>query len=180
MKHLSLTILLISGVTFSGTAQEEIEEWTLYKPSNDSVAAATSTMPTETFVGDSSDHFDPAKQLSFETRQGRSIEQKDERITEIIEFLGTPVEPDPVKIDGYRVQLFFDQNRDKALSEKARFMAMNPDIPAYVEWDAPNHYVRVGNLYTKHKAYQLVEEFKTAFPAATIYRSKIDLPKLED
>lgn len=105
---------------------------------------------------------------------------KDGRIDGLIEFLGTPVAPDPVQINGYRVQVFFDKDITKARDIKASFMTTYPRMKAYMEWDAPNHYIRVGNFRTELQALKFQQMIKDHYPETTVVKSKIDLPDVEE
>ncbi len=158
--------------------------WMLYpsqKVSPDTSALMTS-QPSDVFEGvnDSSVYFDPSTSLDFNSsKKGQVTVAKDGRIDALTEFLATPKESKPVQIDGFRIQIFFDQDRNKVLGEKTRFLSMTSDTKAYMEWDAPNHYVRVGNFYTRQQALAYIEKLKGAFPSATVVKSKIDLPEFD-
>ena len=105
---------------------------------------------------------------------------KDGRLDGLIEFLGTPIAPDPVQINGYRVQVYFDQDITKARDIKASFMTTYPRMKAYMEWDAPNHYVRVGNFRTEIQALKFQQHIKDHYPETTVVKSRIDLPDVEE
>lgn len=188
MKRLIITILAsaLCGLSYSQTDSTEVEDWKLYKGGNSDVDTVKSggTLEVKQSVfkakHDTSDFFTPASSLDYSSgKKGTVTVNKDGRINELFEFMGSENAAGEVKIDGFRVQVFFDQDRDKVLSEKARFLNSTSKIPAYMEWDAPNHYVRVGDYYTRQQALELIEELDGAFPSATIISCKINLPELD-
>ncbi len=181
--NLLILLLVLCGQVLSQKDSTD-RSWMLYpgnKVSVDSNFAKTAN-PSENFEGinDSSVYFDPATSLDFDNpKKGQVTVSKDSRIDALVEFLSTPKESKPVQIDGFRIQIFFDQDRNKVLGEKTRFLSMTKETKAYMEWDAPNHYVRVGNFYTRQQALAYIEKLKGAFPSATVVKSKIDLPEFE-
>ena len=173
-----------------GIAQEKEnngdENWHLYRASSDSADTTHSRTdsldldPDFEANTDSSDFFDPTSYLAYgSSKPGTVTVIKDGRIDEILTFLGTPNPPNPVQIEGYRVQLFFDKDRNRVLGEKARFLTNFPEYEAYMEWNAPFHNLRVGDFHTQQRANRICEELKLTFPSATVVNSKINLPKLE-
>jgi len=180
---MSITFLGLGSIAQTDT--NKVTDWKLYPKSDvksleDTTAKVSDTFKTSGFksLDDSTQYFS-ADQLEATGKSGHLNISKDSRIDEILEFLGSSSPAEPVRISGYRVQVFFDQNRDLALGEKAKFMSLHPKTKAYMEWDAPNHYVRVGNYYTKQQALALIEELKGAFPTATVIQCKIELPELD-
>ncbi len=172
-----------------GYAQEdstEVEDWKLYKGNNSAVDTVKKGVALEVQQSvfkakhDTNSYFNPADNLDYSAgKKGTVSVNKDGRINELFEFMGSENAAGEVKIDGFRVQIFFDQDRDKVLGEKARFLNTTSKVPAYMEWDAPNHYVRVGDYYTRQQALELIEELDGAFPSATIVACKINLPDLD-
>lgn len=185
MKQIFITVLVLMTCSVYGQTDTLDTDWKLYPPKevkatlSDSIVYISKTKQFKA-VDDSSRYFNPSLDLEANGKTGIVRVKKDARIDELLEFLGTAEAPDPVKIDGFRVQVFFDPNRDLALGEKAKFMSSVPNVDAYMEWDAPNHYVRVGNFYTKQQALMLIEDLKGAFPTATVIKCKIELPELPE
>jgi hypothetical protein len=125
------------------------------------------------------DSLDITGNLIFGMRQGSVVINKEGRIDGVIEFMATPISPDPVQIEGYRVQIFFDKDIDKSRDIRSSFMSSYPKVNAYMVWSAPNHYVRVGNFRTEIQAMKFKEYIKDHYPETTIIKEKIDLPDLE-
>jgi hypothetical protein len=120
-----------------------------------------------------------ANRLSFASKPGKVVVHKDEHLTTIEEFVrsgeGTV---DGVKIDGYRVLIFFDMSKTTAEQQKALFITMYPEHKAYVDYMAPNYRVRVGNFRTELEAEKLKQEILTTFPTSIVIADKIQLPDL--
>lgn len=79
---------------------------------------------------------------------------------------------------GYRVQIHFGNQRQKAQEIKASFESLFHNIPAYLSYDAPNFKVRVGDCKTRWEAVKILEEIRSSFDIAFIVRDDIALPKL--
>lgn len=101
-------------------------------------------------------------------------------IDALVKKQGEVVPPDinPM-IQGYRVQIFFDVDRDLINEKRAQFFARYSDIDAYTTYNAPNFFLRVGDFRTKLEAKKLHAELLEFFPTAFIVQEKINLPRLE-
>jgi mRNA-degrading endonuclease RelE of RelBE toxin-antitoxin system len=105
---------------------------------------------------------------------------QDARLDKIGAFLRTGEGTvEGVKIDGYRVLIFFDQDKSLAEQRKAAFMSGYPDHRTYVDYVAPNYRVRVGNFRTRLEAESLKAVLLVEYPTAIVVADKIDLPVLE-
>ena len=104
---------------------------------------------------------------------------KDNRIDALVNRQGT-VTPPAVRpqIDGYRIQLFFDESRDALNAARGQFISRYPKIDTYTKFNAPNFFLRVGDFRTKLEAEALKSEVEAAFPASFIIKEKIFLPRL--
>jgi len=104
---------------------------------------------------------------------------KDKRIDKLIEFKSTTVPPATApQIDGYRVQLFFDQSKTKVNEARAKVLEIDPDYDTYIEYHAPNYNLLLGNFRTSLEAEKLRSELREHFPAAIIVDSRIYFPEL--
>lgn len=82
---------------------------------------------------------------------------------------------------GYRIQIFFDSGsnaKNRANSERRRFLILYPQTKAYVTFDAPNFKVRVGNFRTRLEAEKFLRDIQRHFEMAYVVPSRIDLPAL--
>lgn len=78
---------------------------------------------------------------------------------------------------GYRVQLFFG-SREEANKIKSDYLKIYPEGQAYVEYQAPNFKVRVGNFRSQIEAEKYLYEIKEDFPSAYVVDEWIELPPL--
>ena len=194
-RGLTYIVLLIISSNIGLFAQ--IDSTFLYpsnkKDSGFHMGSADSTLVTDTvkqdsleeeylLIGltDSSMFYNPSLEVRFDTaKKGKIKVEKDKRIDDVIDFLSTPSNDGNVYMDGYRVQLFFDQDKSRVEAEKKRFLNAYTDFEAYMEWDSPNHYLRVGNFYTRQQAILFANQVLESFPSATVIKTRIVLPDLE-
>ena len=62
---------------------------------------------------------------------------------------------------GYRVQIFFSDNRDEAIEAKNVFAAANPSINTYLIYQQPYFKVRVGDCHKRIDAQKLLQSVGT-------------------
>ena len=83
--------------------------------------------------------------------------------------------------NGYRVQLFSgsgNEARQQANDLRADFIGLNPDVPAYLIYQAPNFKVRIGDFRTELEAIRMQRELAYQFPGGFVARDLIKFPKL--
>lgn len=131
------------------------------------------------FPGDKDSSQAVKQELDF-NKGGGSVEiSKDPRIDKIDEFVKADAGTvEGVKMDGYRILIFFDQDKTVTQQQKAHFMSLYPEHKAYIDYLAPNYRVRVGNFRTKLEAEALKSELIGIFPTAIVIEDKIQLPEL--
>ena len=69
-------------------------------------------------------------------------------------------------VEGWRVQLIFKAKQEEIKQLKIDFIRLYPEIPAYLEYDAPYYRVRVGNCRTKLEAIKIKHQISKNFPGA--------------
>ena len=69
-------------------------------------------------------------------------------------------------VEGWRVQLLFKAKQKEIMQLKIDFINLYPEIPAYLEYDAPYYRVRVGNFRTKLEAIKIKHQISKNFPGA--------------
>jgi hypothetical protein len=79
---------------------------------------------------------------------------------------------------GYRIQIHFGNEREKAKEIKTKFLQAYPDIPAYDSYQSPNFRVRVGDYRSKLEASKYLKQISGAFPSSFIVTDNIKYPKL--
>ena len=82
-------------------------------------------------------------------------------------------------IQGYRIQIHFGGEREKAKSIKTKFLQQFPEMPAYEIYQQPNFKVRVGDFRTRLEAQKFMNQIASSFPSSFIVSDDIHLPKLE-
>lgn len=133
-----------------------------------------------TFPAKNGDTLSKSQQLDYNNPDGTVEVDKDARIDKIDEFLRSGEESlDGVLIDGFRVMIYFNQDKSKAEQQKAQFMQMYDDHQAYIDYMAPNYRVRVGNFRTRLEAEKLKQEVLGLFTTAIVVEDKIQLPQLD-
>lgn len=105
---------------------------------------------------------------------------KDNRIDALVEKQGAVIPPAiKPEIDGFRIQLFFDSNKDAINGARASFIAKYPKVDTYVEFNAPNFILKVGDFRTRLEAEKVKSDVEAEFPTSFIIKEKINLPRLE-
>ena len=162
MKRIFTLVIIVSSV-MTGFSQEE--SWLSFPiRTNDSTAIDTSEKVT----------------LNYDSQDGVVNIHKDDRIDKLKEFVRVGEDGiDGVLIDGYRVMIYFDQDKTKSEQQKAHFISLYDEHKAYVDYVAPNYRVRVGNFRTKLEAEKLKQEILPMFPTAIVVQDKIQLPVIE-
>jgi len=89
--------------------------------------------------------------------------------------------PDNKAIPGYRIQIFFDSglnSSDRARQARDEFSLLYPEIPAYVNWKAPNYRVRVGDFRTRLEAEKTLQMIIIDYPNAWVIKDEINFPQM--
>lgn len=89
----------------------------------------------------------------------------------------TPPDINP-KIKGFRIQLAFDSERQAINAARATFVTQFPRVDTYVEYNAPNYYLKVGDFRTRLEAEKIKSEVEGNFPTSFIIEEDINLPRL--
>jgi hypothetical protein len=79
---------------------------------------------------------------------------------------------------GYRIQIHFGNEREKAKDIKTKFLQAFPEIPAYDSYQSPNFRVRVGDYRSKLEAAKYLKQISALFPSSFIVTDNIKYPKL--
>lgn len=86
----------------------------------------------------------------------------------------------PIVVYGYRVQVFFGNDRKEAYNEQARFNSYYPEYATYISYTQPNYRVKVGDFRTKAEAQRLVNELRPTFPTLFIFNERINPLKADE
>lgn len=109
--------------------------------------------------------------------QKRSDVIQDERINLLIAKRVAINEKREGRFSGYRVQIHFGPDREKAKEAKAKFVLKYTDKAAYDTYDQPNFKIRVGNFRTRLEAHAFMKELQVEFPGAFIVQCDIEPEK---
>ena len=124
---------------------------------------------------------DTIQELDFNTDQkGTVVVNNSSDLDEITTFVSknkTTLEKE--KINGYRIQIYFNENKSSALGQKASFLSSYGEHKAYLDYLAPNYRVRVGNFRTKLEAEKLKQELLSRYPTCIVIEDLIELPELK-
>ena len=77
---------------------------------------------------------------------------------------------------GYRVQLYFGNDRTHATEMKSDFLLNHPKIGAYVIYHQPNFKLRVGDFKFRLEAVRFLQDIKADYNAAFIVQDDVKLP----
>lgn len=118
--------------------------------------------------------------LKIVAQQGNIVVQKDPRVTQLITQKGniTPPATAP-QINGYRIQLVFDSNKKVIDDARNIVLAQNLNIDTYVNYNAPNFTLKVGDYRTKLDAERARDLFVKDFPASFVIKETINLPRID-
>jgi hypothetical protein len=113
-------------------------------------------------------------------QQGNVEIKKDPRIESLIKQEGTIIPPaTSPQITGYRIQLFFDINKDAVNAARSKFISLYPKIDTYVTFTAPNFFLKVGDFRTQMEAEKIKTNIDNQFPTSNIIKEKINLPRID-
>jgi hypothetical protein len=81
-------------------------------------------------------------------------------------------------IPGYRVQIHFGGEREKAKEVKSKFLSQYHQVQAYESYQSPNFRVRVGDFRTRLEAINFQKKISANFPAAYVVQDLVSLPEI--
>jgi len=83
-------------------------------------------------------------------------------------------------VAGWRVQLMFKTKKEDLKQLKIAFIKLYPEVPAYLEYEAPYYRIRVGNCRTKLEAIKIKALISKNFPGAYPVPEIINFSQLEN
>ena len=117
----------------------------------------------------------PAGKTQSKGDTGKIEVNEDARVKEMMQKY---VDSRNGKIKGYRVQIHFGTEKNKAKEIKSKFLAKYPDVKVYDMFEPPYFKVRAGDFRTKLEAYKFLKEIQEDFPGSFIIADEIELPQL--
>ncbi|MBI2269145.1 MAG: SPOR domain-containing protein [Bacteroidetes bacterium] len=103
---------------------------------------------------------------------------QDNRIAELMNKKLLINEKKDAKVKGYRVQIHFGSDREKAKEIKAKFLQAFNSAMAYEKYEQPNFKIRVGDFRTRTEAFKFLKEISPDFPSSFIVQDEIELKEL--
>lgn len=117
--------------------------------------------------------------LDFNGKRGNVSIAKDGRLDGLTAYIGTPQNGKPtVTMKGFRIQAFFDPDKNNVNQKRADYLAQHDEHAAYIDFLAPNFRLRIGDFRTKQDAEGFRDKIKLIFPDAIIVMDDIELQKL--
>lgn len=112
--------------------------------------------------------------------QGEVTIIKDERIDKLVDFKTTVHPPNnEATMEGFRVQVYFDQEREAIDEARKKLVLFDPELPNYINYNAPNYLLLVGNYRTKIEAEKLQNKLINDFPESIVIKTEILLPSVK-
>ena len=105
------------------------------------------------------------------------VYEEDPRVDSLLRQLRTyDIQGDMVIIDGYRIQIFFSNERKLVDAQREKFIRLFPEQETIIEYDAPNYTVKIGAFKTRDEAEDFRHIITQEFPMSIIQRHKIKVP----
>lgn len=103
---------------------------------------------------------------------------QDSRIGDLMNKKSMINEKKDGKVKGYRVQIHFGSDREKAKEIKVKFMQKFSSSTAYEKYEQPNFKIRVGDFRTRTEAFKFLKEISPDFPSSFIVQDEVELKEL--
>lgn len=105
------------------------------------------------------------------------VYEEDERTSGLLRELRTyEIQGDVVIMDGYRIQIYFSNERKLAEEQRMKFVRLFPAHESFIEYDAPNYTVKVGGFRSIEEAEDFRKMITPEFPMCIIQKTKIKMP----
>jgi len=98
---------------------------------------------------------------------------KDNRIDELVEKKRTSI------MGGYRIQICFDSDKVVVNNARTKFSNLFPKIDTYMNFEAPNFNLLVGDFRTLIEAEKIQEKILGEFTISIIKKEIIHLPRVD-
>jgi hypothetical protein len=104
----------------------------------------------------------------------------DNRMDLLVKKQGTAIPPavNP-QIYGYRVQIYFESDKKLVNDMQIKFLEMMPKVDTYIEFNAPNYVLKVGDFRSLLEAEEVRDKALISFPTSFILKEYINLPRVD-
>jgi hypothetical protein len=113
-------------------------------------------------------------QAQLEISTGNIDVVQDSRINELV-FLEQSID----EIQGYRLQICFDSDKNVIDEARDRFLKLYPTIDTYVEFEAPHFNLKVGDFRTRLEAEKIKRQIFGEFVICIVHQDLIQLPRID-
>lgn len=76
-------------------------------------------------------------------------------------------------VDGYTIQVYTGNDRDKAYAAKSKVLEINPELNPSMHYYQPSYKVKVGQYVSKLEAHEIYESLRKEFPLALLIPERI-------
>jgi hypothetical protein len=84
-----------------------------------------------------------------------------------------------LSVSGYRVQIYFGTDRNKAQEVRSEFLSNNPNTPAYLIYHQPYFKVRIGDFYSRLDAIGFLNKIAVDYTTSFVVSDDVKLPVFE-
>lgn len=78
---------------------------------------------------------------------------------------------------GYRIQIYFGNDRTRANEIKTDFLQLFPNTGTYLIYQQPNFKIRVGDYKTRLEAMKFLKEIQSLYSSAFLVKDDVKLPE---
>lgn len=103
---------------------------------------------------------------------------KDQRLDELMQKQ-KEINAQKQSIQGYRIQIYFGGDRQKANDMKQEFVQKHPEMNAYVSYQQPNFKIRVGDFRTRLEASRFLKQIMNTYSSCFIVPEEISIKQLK-
>ncbi len=119
------------------------------------------------------------EQPSYSTIKGITVD-KDPRLDILLERHKVMLKGVPRSGRGFRVQIYYGSDRDKARNIKIDFMHRHPDKRVYLTYIYPQYRVKVGNFITHKDAWDFYREISRQYERCMVVPDVIKVQTSND
>ena len=119
-----------------------------------------------------------AQESSTSNKDSSVIITKDSRLDELI-LKQKEQNLQKQSIPGFRIQIYFGSNRQKAVDVQKDFASKYPSLSNYLSYQQPNFKVRIGDYRSRFEAQKFLKEIESNFPGSFIVPDDVKLPPLK-
>lgn len=98
----------------------------------------------------------------------------DERINQLVEL-----EKRIDQIQGYRIQICFDSDKNKADRARGKFLKLFPLTDTYMAFENPHFNLKVGDYRSKMEAEKIKRQIFGEFVISIIHEELVNLPRID-